>query len=230
MKIDIACPVYSGITGTPEQAMRKAMENISSTGVVLQAHGLAGGLHVTSECGWVDLARAELLSLFLRGNADALLFHDQDIVAPGKTILSLIEASKTIAKDSIVFCSYRMRQSPHSWIFDHHEEKTIRIVPGMTHKVPSVLMRASSGPLGFALLPRSVIGKLVYCYPELRTFSSENGKELFELFLPMVREHHHLGEDAAFFHRCGAAGIRVECLADAELNHGGVTGRLSDYI
>jgi hypothetical protein len=231
VKIDIACPVYAGILGTPDEAVRRAMGNISPTGIAMRAHGLTGDLHLTRECGWVDLARAELLAAFLKGQSDALLFHDQDIFADGEIVLSLETALRNFTDVGVVFVSYRKREPPHDWIYTQHAQKSIRVIPELSHLVPRVLVRASSGPLGFALISRRALLRLVYCYPELRSEDPATpGKEIYELFLPMVREHRHLGEDAAFFHRCAAAGVRVECLIDAEVDHAGVRGKLSDII
>jgi hypothetical protein len=215
----VAMPVHGGVSPATLQTI-----------LGLLGTGQGGAYADVRDCPWLDMARAELVGLFLESTHQELFFIDADIAFhPG------LVATMRAAKADVICASYRKRNPPHDF--------TARMLPGLGGRGGDVTLRESpmreaagariieiaGDGLGCCLLQRHVLEELTRRHPELR-YVSRAGKDRCNLFEYGVREIEGVRrageEDHAFFTRVAAAGFKVECVLDAVVAHGPFVGSL----
>jgi hypothetical protein len=190
--------------------------------------GLQGRLGIVKGCPWVDIARTEIVELFLASGEAELLFVDADNWTDVETI-----AAMRTAGAAIITCTYRKRIPPHIWCMQPLEGKHPRLAPMRTVDGKRIIEIESDG-MGCCLIQRHVIETMVAKHPEL-DYVADDGTARHWLFQPFIALDHTgvrrpAGDDRAFFLRARAAGFKVECLVDATVFHDGIEGRLADVF
>lgn len=191
----------------------------------------------------ISLARAELARQFLRSGMSKALFIDSDVSIPVETIEALDDAD-----GDVVFCAYPGRQAPHTLLLqtvggvDPRQSKIRRSANG--HRV----IEAMFGGFGAVMVSRSALERMWKNYRRELSFD-HGGRENVDLFQQMrvpvdeagqIRssfaqwsvktKRAYVGEDVAFFLRARKAGVRVECLVDAPINHAGIVWNLAQQF
>jgi hypothetical protein len=206
---------------------------------ILQQHGGQLGLEIG--CPWIDIARTNIISQFLRSNETHLLFVDSDVWFDSSIVVVMMQECT-----DVLTCTYRKRKPPHDFCLrpignqqPHARrlfEAPMRIVEIQQSEVPARgtarVLEIESDGLGCTLVRRHVIEKMVSDHPEL-TYVDDDGAKRYWLFQPFVATDAEgvarpACDDKAFFLRARGSGFKVECLIDATIFHDGVEGRFGE--
>ncbi len=197
-------------------------ETLTSTCAALRERNIPVGVY-TSEGGSIELARAELLSIFVRSDATHLLMVDADMSFAPEVPLAMLAAEVDVA-----FVAYRRRQAPHDFL-------VTRLAQVMAFEVHGGqrTLRVFGGGLGLTMVTRTLVETVAAQHPELEY--ERGGFVHCGLFLPTIQPdesgvRRFFGEDHSFFARVRAAGFSVYALIDALVTHDGHTGRLADEL
>jgi hypothetical protein len=193
----------------------------------LSQRGMRGVLDIVPCCTLLSLARSVQASRFLASPCEWLLFIDDDISAGAETVLEMLSANA-----DCLFATYAQRMPPHRITLRTLGGRDPRRAPLRRTASGARILEVAGGGLGLALVRRRVIETLVERHPELAF--QEGGKahvKIFEeQFLDTGGERRSVGEDLAFYARVLAAGFKVECLADATVNHDGTIANLGEFL
>lgn len=212
-----ATPVYR----KPSDATRKTVE-------VLQRR--YGGPWVTVELPWVGNARSELAGRFLESAESSCLWIDADISFAPEVMDSMLAANAPI-----VTCTYRRRKPPHDWAAQSLDARDLCFAASRVLSGGQRVIEIASDGFGCVLMRREVLERMSRRYrapwrgPKLG-YVTDDGRPRVHLFahgVETVDGHRRaIGEDGAFFMRARACGFKIEALADADIVHDGIKGRL----
>jgi hypothetical protein len=149
-----------------------------------------------------------------KSKADWLLWVDSDVVISSEKFLKLWN-KKDKVKHPIVTGVYFTTKNPEEPLmvplptifnFSEREDGTVNIKP--IHPMPKdKFIRVDAAGMGFVLMHRSVVDKIVETVPDTAMFLEAGSEKTF------------IGEDIYFFALCGKAGIEVWCDTSATVQH-----------
>ncbi len=193
----------------------------------LSEHGMRGVLDIVPCCTLLSLARSVQASRFLASPCKWMLFIDDDISAEPETVIEMLAANA-----DCLFATYAQRMPPHRITLRTLGGRDPRRAPVRRTATGRRVLEVAGGGLGLALVRRRVIETLTQLHPELafREGGKAHVKIFEEQFLDAGGERRSVGEDLAFYARVLAAGFKVECLADATVNHDGTIANLGAFL
>lgn len=186
-----------------------------STSILSVAYrGLSAGTHMAivnsiSVLGWshrivsddaiIDHARGVLVSAWYRETKDeACVMVDDDIEFVPQNLTRLLESLARPNVDAV------------SAVYPARVGQTIMgtpLAPDATWPTHDSLIELARTGLGCIAVKRSMIEGLTKTLPECDADSITGS--LWPMFLPMIRQQHYIGEDAAFSIRARKAGFRL---------------------
>jgi hypothetical protein len=189
--------------------------------------GRRGVLDVVPCCTLLALARSVQATRFLESGCAWMLCLDDDISADPETILEMLEADA-----DCIFATYAQRLAPHRITLHTVDGVNPRRAPQRRTLRGGRVLEVASGGLGCALVRRNVVETLCRLHPELafEEGGTRHTKVFDEAILALDGERRSVGEDVAFYHRVRGAGFRVECFADATVNHDGTIANLGTIL
>jgi hypothetical protein len=197
MTVFFATPCHRG----SEKLLAEIAQWNATTSAALGLKGACGS--IVSNCPWLDAARADLVSHFLKSDCRWLFFRDDDNFIEPKMLQRMIDADKPI-----LVAPYKTRTPPYNW--------TVRL---------DAHGHVAAAGLGVTLIRRDVIDRLYANNKSLEY--RQNGELRVALFMHMLVPHTDgtqllLKEDHAFFWRVREAGYTIETLRPAEVRHGDI--------
>jgi hypothetical protein len=198
---------------------------------ILQRYGGQLGLEIG--CPWIDIARTNIVSQFMKSNETHLLFVDSDVWFDPSIILAMLKADA-----DVLTCTYRKRKPPHDFCLrpiGNQQPAARRLLEAPMRRVDGArVIEIESDGLGCTLVRRHAIEKMVSDHPEL-TYVDDDDVIRCWLFQPFVATDEDgvprpACDDKAFFLRARGSGFKVECLIDATIFHDGVEGRFGNVF
>ena len=212
-------PNYRGLDG-------QFAVSVEATRAVLEQHGIAS-VFARFDAMMVDRARAEAVGAFLASDCTHLHWRDADIVAAPNVLGAMLGANKPIAA-----AVYRRRGGlPGDW--------PVRLGPGETladlrYEIDGAGNRLAvmrSPCLGCSLMTRAAVEQVCAAHPEQAQASwLVAGRLVHALFAPMIVSGEGLSDDYSFCERAARASVAIYVLIDAEIEHDGLIGRLSEVL
>ena len=149
-----------------------------------------------------------------KNKAEWLLWVDSDVVISPEKFLRLWN-KKDKDKHPIVTGVYFTTKNPEEplmvplpTIFNFTEQANGGIGINPIHPMPkNKFMRVDAAGMGFVLMHRSVVDKIIEAIPDTSMFLEAGSEKTF------------IGEDIYFFALCGKAGIEVWCDTGATVQH-----------
>lgn len=215
MKLFFAVPSYLGIVdakGRPRN--RQFNESLMGTLELAKSRGHEIVLSKYEGSCYVQLARNELIKIFLDTDCEAIVFTDDDLRWEPKDLLRVIETP-----GDITCAVYRRKQ--------YHEDYPVVI---FTNPDDTPAVRADGCilgkdiPAGFMRIKRSVIERLISAHPELEYVNFVDGKEItgfYDLFPQGVHNRRWVGEDFAFCRLVRELGGEILVVPDVTIGHFG---------
>ena len=193
----------------------------------LSERGMRGVRDLVPCCTLLPLARSVQASRFLASPCEWMLCIDDDISADPATVLEMLSANA-----DCLFATYAQRMPPHRITLRTIGGRDPRDAPTRTTATGARVLEVAGGGLGLALVHRRVIEALFRRHPELafQEGGTAHVKIFEEQFLDVDGQRRSVGEDLAFYARVLAAGFKVECLADAVVDHDGTVANLGDFL
>lgn len=198
--------------------VRRLSEHLAHLGVKLTFDCLPGST-------LLGLARSVHVSRFRRTPLRAMLFVDDDILVEPEVIDAMLDAGG----GGFVLLAYPQRGQASDVALRTLDGRNPRYSPVTRTVDGRRLLAVAGGGLGCALLWRTGIEKMVASYgapfPEGFGFEDGDGTKHISFFNagPLVVDGRpqYMGEDINFFELARAAGVPIECLADAFVDHAG---------
>lgn len=215
----ITCPTYRGLKPHTKQF-------VDDLQMFLSKQGISSGYAELRGCNLIQIARSELVALFLRipQKCDFNLSIDDDISMPVWNILDMMNADVDIC---IAPCLESAE--PHNWNirpreYPVFESNGIRLV------------ECESAGHAVALYKREALQQVSSKFAPMLSYRStidhtSKSVALHQLILaPREGEKEVIwqGEDWSFTFRLNAAGIKTYAAIDIETNHDGLAGCLGD--
>jgi len=149
-----------------------------------------------------------------QNKSEWLLWVDSDIVLSPEKFLKLWD-KKDKDKHPIVTGVYFTTKNPEEplmvplpTIFNFAEQEDGSVNIKAIHPMPKdEFMRVDAAGMGFVLMHRSVVDKIVEAVPDAAMFLEAGSEKTF------------IGEDIYFFALCGKAGVEVWCDTSATVQH-----------
>lgn len=222
MKLFVAVPSYRGIS--EEQAKK------NSDAVALAAAGHSAQFAVLNGHALIDQARAELVTVFRSGDADAILMQDDDVMIDGDSILDMLKCEQ-----GVVSAPCRMRSD--GFLFN--------VVPITEPEGANGVLLAHTlwTGLGCVLVRREIIEAMCVEFEALHYKSQIlPGKRSIALFNSLLvpcseleeggssEENDFLGDDRAFSVRLRSMAIPIWASLDARTIHRGIKGCMGDEL
>jgi hypothetical protein len=163
-------------------------------------------------CCYVQFARNRLVWEFLKSDAEALFFLDDDVSWEAQDALALIEHP-----DAVIAGIYRIKKDAEEYpvvIYSDANNRPVVFADGT--------ISACGVPAGMLRIHRSVIEKLVHAHPEKRYYDFINGSReegFYDLFPQGVYGDRWVGEDMAFCQLWRDLGGRISILPNMTLGH-----------
>jgi hypothetical protein len=156
-----------------------------------------------------------------------MLCFDDDISADAETIVEMLSADA-----DCILATYAQRMPPHRITVHTLEGRDPRTVPTRRTSKGGRILEVASGGLGCALVRRRVVETLCERHRELvfEDGATTHVKIFEEDIVDLDGQRRSVGEDVAFYGRVRAAGFKVECLADATINHDGTIANLGEIL
>lgn len=194
---------------------------------LLKQHGYIPYFGVAWQDPYIQKARNDLASQFLKSKCDTLVFVADDIEYKAEDLLKLIETP-----GDVVAGAYRLKSD--------EEEYPVRIHVG-PHRVALTredgCILASRVQTGFLRINRVVFERLIEGYPELGYWGLKNGEKTniaHDFFPQGVRNHRWIGEDYAFCDLWTGLGEKIWLIPDIDLTHYegeiGYPGNFHEYL
>ena len=179
MKVFIATPTISGdLCHEYTLSLLAGTKDLHNAGIDYQVEFRAG-------CSLIQLARNELVDMFLKTDCTDLLFIDADLCFQVDAMRKVLLAPK-----DVVCGLYPYKQDE-----EKYPARVIQEADGRT-KIVNGLVQVSGAPTGFMRIRRWVIERMIEAYPE-RVFDNGAGP-MYDLF-PVERVGKELvGEDFRF--------------------------------
>lgn len=215
----IAMPTYDG--KIPVSLMVSLIGTIDA----LRTHGVLVTIKFKSGCALIDKARAELVHDFLQvEDATDILFADSDVVWQADAVLRLLAFSTEV---DMVCGVYPVKQDEPLF------HVSLKPGPGGKAITKGPLVEAIGVPMGFCLLTRGMIERMIKAYPVLSYTAVKGefkGERMTNLFLNMVEEDLLFGEDIAFCRRWTKIGGQIWVDPEISLKHIGTKEYDFNYI
>jgi len=167
----------------------------------------------------VSRARNNVISHFLKTDADYLFTVDDDIGIPHDSIIKLIEADK-----DIIGGFYRLKQDPKP-----DENGEFKLVDHIAFRGKEPFNLNSNTPVevkyisnGCVMHKRSFIESMVSLYPELYYKENQTGEDRWALYQPYVYNNEYLSEDWAFCQRAMDKGFKMYMHTGVLCSHWGL--------
>ena len=205
MKVHLCIPVSrTGVTGPTS---RWLSTSLTPSGLISDYSDVEG-------CGWVDVARAELLEQFFKSKSDALLYLDTDISSPmpGSEILR-----RMIAIDLPIIAMPYMRRDSDVLVLERRDGEK----PFERNGVRALAINSCG--LGLSLLQREALATMARRFPELSHQSIRGDYRISNIFLPEIVNGEYYGEDRSFFRRARMTGLGIYTILDVPVTHDGTT-------
>ncbi len=165
-------------------------------------------------CCYVDLARNYLVHLFLKSDADTLLFIDADMGWDDKVVPRMFHSPS-----GIVGGAYPMKQEREQYPVQH-----LGMQQGGFVEVQYL-------PTGFLMVKRDVFLHLMSHVPQYR--DGESGEMISGFFRCVMREEGYTGEDVEFCNQWRLLGGKIWCLPNIDFEHQGTkiwSGNYGDHL
>ena len=221
-KVMVAIPSYKGLTCLP------FLNALYDTAVVLAEKEIPWKIHIVYGHSYVQAARNDLVSKFLKSDCEKLVFLDEDISWTPDAMLALLESTNLITA-----AVYPAKTDDVS-IFP------LPVVPICTDSgvplVDGLYIRATRAMTGFMCIHREVFPKIQEAYPNLAyaIWSKDSTIDMFDFFPQGVYDRTWYGEDFAFCRLWEKIGGEIAVMPDFTLGHHGRGkswyGNLSEYI
>lgn len=221
-KVMVAIPSYKGLVCLP------FLDALYETAKVLDERKIPWAIHIVYGHSYVQAARNDLVSAFLKSDCEKLVFLDEDVSWAPDAMLALLESDRPITAAVYPAKTDEVSNFP------------LPVVPICTSDgVPMVdgsYMRTVRAMTGFMCIHREVFSKLQEAYPNLAytVWGKESILHMFDFFPQGVYDGTWYGEDFAFCRLWEKIGGEVSVLPDFTLGHHGRGkawyGNLSEYI
>jgi hypothetical protein len=222
MKVMMAIPSYRGLECLP------FLDALHNTAVALEEKKISWVVNIVYGHSYVQAARNDLVSTFLKSDCDKLVFLDEDVSWPPEAMLALLASEKPITAAVYPAKTDEISTFP------------LPVVPICTADgVPMTdgpYVRAVRAMTGFMCIHREVFTKLQEAYPNL-AYAVQGKDELlhmFDFFPQGVYDGTWYGEDFAFCRLWEKIGGEIAMMPDFTLGHHGRGkswfGKLSEYI
>jgi len=201
--------------------------SLKGAAALLKEHGYNTYRGVAWQDPYIQKARNDLASQFLKSNCDIFVFVADDLEYKAEDLLKLIETP-----GDVVAGAYRLKSD--------EEEYPVRIHVGpnriaLTRDDGCIL--ASRVQTGFLRINRIVFEKLIEGYPDLAYWGLKNGEKIniaHDFFPQGVRNHRWIGEDYAFCDLWTGLGGKIWLIPDLDLTHYegkiGYPGNFHEYL
>jgi hypothetical protein len=194
---------------------------------LLKQHGYSPCHGIAWQDPYIQKARNDLVSQFLKSKCAIFIFVADDIEYKAKDLLRLIETP-----GDVVAGAYRLKSD--------EEEYPVRIHVG-PHRVALTrddgCILASRVQTGFLRINRVVFTKISEGYPDLAYYGLKNGEKIniaHDFFPQGVRNHRWIGEDYAFCDLWTGLGGQIWLIPDIDLIHYegeiGYPGNFHEYL
>ena len=161
----------------------------------------------------IALARAKLISTFIRSNSTHMLMIDADMGWNVDAVIRLFYAKK----DMVAIAGPKKRY-PLQFAANHTDDRGNPI--DLAYETASATMEVSEVGAAFMLITRECALKMVEAHPELMYFGV-TGEPEWALFNPTVKESRYFSEDFSFCRRWRDIGGKVHICPDVALKHTG---------
>lgn len=210
----------------------------------LPSIGMSAELRFVPNCTMLAQARSIMAHQFQEAPGSNWLLHvDDDIGADAETCLELFRADS-----DVILCAYPQRLPPY--VLTIHPLPTpdgkgfLPFADAPTRRTAATrrVIEIADGGLGLCLVRREVIAAVSRELAKTpRDYVFDGGKDaqgrraqivhIYREEILTLRDRRTLvGEDVAFMHRARALGARIECLADATVNHDGIVCSLGEIL
>lgn len=213
-KLLIATPVMDG---RPESTYKNSL---NQTKQMLEAHGSTLASVDHKYCADISLARAKLLSYFLRAkDFTHMLMIDADMGWKPEDVGRML----LLNRDFIAAVGPK-KQYPICFAFQNVDDYS-RVQP-VLHELETNVGEFTEVGAAFLMISRACAERIVAAYPELE-FDEEPGVTGYSVFDPLIINvgkdypRRRLSEDYAFCYRWRKIGGKVQVLMDVELTHTG---------
>lgn len=200
--ITIATPAYSG--SLTVEYVGALLANIAD----LSKHGIVVDLKILPGLCYIDMARNELVSMFLKTDSTDLVFWDDDVSAPADGVFRLLQHDL-----DVVAGVYPMKTE--------EEKYPVRLLDGAKIKPITRLIECEGLPTGFMRIKRHVIEMMIEAMPERKYKNPVNGDEHHDLFSVERINGVKWGEDYRFCQLAREHGFRMWADTTLELRHVG---------
>jgi hypothetical protein len=213
----IATPAFGGQVTSPY------LLSMMRTVVLCCREGITHQLHVNAGDSLISRARALLLAEFLRTDASHLLWVDADMSWEAEDVVRLLRHDQ-----DFVCGAYRQKREQLKWNFCLRREDGDKA----PYAPEAGLIQIGAGGLGFTLVKRRVVERLVEAHPE-RAFTQtlNDGTELpcWDLFGPVgVVGDAFYGEDVKFCNYWTELGGAIWLDPAIQLGHHGMAAFVAD--
>ena len=161
----------------------------------------------------IALARAKLISTFIRSNSSHMLMIDADMGWNVDAVIRLFYAKK-----DIVAVAGPKKRYPLQFAANHTDASGNPI--DLKYDTKSATMEVSEVGAAFMLITRECALKMAQAYPQLE-YLGVTGEPEWALFNPFVDDKRYFSEDFSFCRRWRDIGGTVHICADIPLKHTG---------
>jgi hypothetical protein len=216
--IFVAIPSYIGISDDQAAALYAKKD--------LEAAGHEVSPAVLKHIALIDLARAELMSLFMSTKCSLMLCLDDDISIDAVSVSKMVSAMS--GDVGVVSAPCKMRS----------EGNLYNVVPTSAPDTQRLVECAWTG-LGCVMISRKVVSHMYKAYPRLWYKSQlRQGAAAVGLFNSMIVDDpsdpggpgNYIGDDRAFSFRVSQAGLLIHAYVDAVTYHRGLRGCLGEDL
>lgn len=221
-KVMVAVPSYKGLDCLP------FLNALYDTALAFEERKIPWAVHIVFGHSYVQAARNDLVSAFLKSDCEKLVFLDEDVSWPLDAMLALLESDKPITAAVYPAKTNELSAFP------------LPVVPICTESGVPMLdgeyVRAVRAMTGFMCIHREVFLKFQEAYPNLAyaVMGKDSVLHMFDFFPQGVYDGTWYGEDFAFCRLWEKIGGEIAVLPDFTLGHHGRGkswyGKLSEYI
>lgn len=217
----IAMPSYDG------KANIEVMMSVIMACLHLAANGWK--FHIQGNPGnpCIDLARNQLVRMFMESNFAEMIFIDADVQFDPPALVRLLQHDR-----DIVVGVYPKKTSPQRWpvrALINPETRQLLVDP------ETKLLEVQAAATGMMCIKRNVIEKMQEAHPELRYYNDYDQIE-YNLFSNNIFTFTHkpemprwVGEDFSFSLKWRALGGKIWCIPDINFKHYGITSWEGNY-
>jgi hypothetical protein len=214
----IAVPSYTGTVHIP------TMRSILSDALIMKDKGIAFTIEDEIGSALIGNSRGLMVARFLASTATDLIFIDWDVLWEAGTLVKLMRHPV-----DCVAAIYPQRADPEnysvSWITDRKELRA---------DAKTGLLEAAGVPTGCVRMSRTMLEKMVSCYPNTEFYCEEApNKKAWDLFGDYRIGKYKLGEDYAFCRRWRDINGKIWIDPEIKMGHIGLkafAGHLGNFL